>query len=102
MGPKKFPVSSEKLFRARLDGQLNMLHYLIRLTTLIKWRSIERQLQVHFTSERGSPALPARLDAGPLYLQHSNDASDEAVVATWLENPFWNYFFSASTTCKTR
>jgi IS5 family transposase len=32
------------------------------------------------------------LIAGLLYLQHANDASDEAVVATWLENPYWQYF----------
>ena len=30
--------------------------------------------------------------AGLLYLQHAHDASDEAVVATWLENPYWQYF----------
>jgi IS5 family transposase len=36
--------------------------------------------------------LPPRLVAGLLYLQHANDASDEAVVATWLENPYWQYF----------
>ena len=30
--------------------------------------------------------------AGLLYLQHANDTSDEAVVATWLENPYWQYF----------
>jgi len=34
--------------------------------------------------------LSPRLVAGLLYLQHANDASDEAVVATWLENPECN------------
>lgn len=27
-----------------------------------------------------------------LYLQHANDASDEIVVNTWLENPYWPFF----------
>lgn len=75
-------ATSEELFRARLDGQLNMCHQLIRLAGLINWASIERQFCVHFTSECGRPTLPTRLVAGLLYLQHANDASDEAVVAT--------------------
>jgi IS5 family transposase len=92
MGPKVVPVSSEDLFRARLDGQLNMSHALIRLAGLINWDGIDRQFRAHFTSERGRPALPSRLVAGLLYLQHANDASDEVVVSTWLENPYWQYF----------
>lgn len=31
--------------------------------------------------------------AGLLYLQHSFDASDEAVVNTWVENPYWQFFY---------
>lgn len=56
------------------------------------WEQIEQHLASHFTSGRGRPALPPRLVAGLLYLQHANDASDEAVVATWLENPYWQFF----------
>ena len=33
-----------------------------------------------------------RLVAGLLYLQHAFDASDEAVVGTWVENPYWQFF----------
>jgi IS5 family transposase len=69
-----------------------MRHPLIRLAGLINWDSIDAQFRVHFTSHRGRPALPSRLVAGLLYLQHANDASDESVVATWLENPYWQYF----------
>ena len=43
-------------------------------------------------TSRGRPALPPRLVAGLLYLQHAFNASDEAVVSTWLENPYWQYF----------
>jgi IS5 family transposase len=31
--------------------------------------------------------------AGLLYLQHTFDASDEAVVNTWVENPYWQFFY---------
>jgi IS5 family transposase len=47
---------------------------------------------VHFPSQRGRPALAPRLVAGLLYLQHTFDASDEAAVNTWVENPYWQHF----------
>ena len=36
--------------------------------------------------------MSPRLVAGLRCLQHGNDASDEAAVVTWLENPYWQYF----------
>jgi transposase, IS5 family len=53
--------------------------------------AIERTFALSFTSTRGRPALPARLIGGLLYLQHTFNASDEAVVNTWLENPYWQF-----------
>lgn len=92
MRPKSALPQSGELFRQRLDEQLNMRHPLIRLAGLIDWERIEQHFAAHFTSERGRPALPPRLVAGLLYLQHINKASDESVVNTWLENPYWQYF----------
>jgi IS5 family transposase len=92
MGPKPRIPEGQDLFRSRLDAQINMRHPLVRLAQLINWDEIERTFSVHFTSTRGRPALAPRLVAGLLYLQHANDASDEAVVATWLENLYWQFF----------
>ncbi|QPN33432.1 IS5 family transposase [Diaphorobacter sp. JS3051] len=92
MRPKPSLPQSGELFRPRLDEQLNMRHPLIRLAALMDWDQIEQHFASHFTSGRGRPALPPRLVAGLLYLQHANDASDEAVVNTWLENPYWQFF----------
>jgi IS5 family transposase len=75
-----------------LYEQINMGHPLVRLAGLMDWELIERHFSAHVTSGRGRPALPPRLVAGLLYLQHANDASDEAVVNTWLENPYWQFF----------
>ncbi len=69
-----------------------MKHPLVRLAALIDWSEIERTFAVSFTSGRGRPALPARLIGGLLYLQHTFDASDEAVVNTWVEKPYWQFF----------
>ncbi len=92
MSPKPLIPQTDELFRQRLDEQLKMTHPLIRLADLINWDVIERRFSNHFSSGRGRPALRPRLVAGLLYLQHANAASDEAVVATWLENPYWQYF----------
>ena len=69
-----------------------MKHPLVKLAALIDWAEIERTFAVSFISRRGRPALAARLVAGLLYLQHTFDASDEAVVNTWVENPYWQFF----------
>lgn len=92
MGPAAPTPQTAELFRPRLDEQLKMTHPLIRLSSLMDWQRIEADFSKHFLSNRGRPALSPRLVAGLLYLQHANDASDEAVVATWLENPYWQYF----------
>ena len=62
-----------------------MKHPLVRLAGLIDWDEIHRTFGGHFSSGRGRPALSPRLVAGLLYLQHAFDASDEAVVGTWVE-----------------
>jgi IS5 family transposase len=85
------PHTSE-LSRARLDEQIDLKHPLVRLGELIDWAEIERTFGACFSSARGRPALPPRLVAGLLYLQHAFHASDEAVVNTWVENPYWQYF----------
>jgi IS5 family transposase len=92
MKPHTRTAQTAEMFRPRLDEQLNMKHPLIRLAGLMDWELIEHHFAGHFTSGRGRPALPPRLVAGLLYLQHANDASDEMVVNTWLENPYWQFF----------
>lgn len=92
MGPAAQIPQTDELFRPRLDEQLKMSHALIRLSKLMDWTRIDGEFSKHFVSSRGRPALSPRLIAGLLYLQHANDASDEAVVATWLENPYWQFF----------
>jgi IS5 family transposase len=92
MGPKSSQPQSGELFRPRLDELLNLRHPLIVLTGLVDWAEIDRTFSVSSTSARGRLALPARLVAGLLYLQHTFDVSDGAVVNAWVENPYWQYF----------
>lgn len=92
MGPHSPQSPPPDLFRARLDAQINMKHPLVRLAGLIDWDEIHRTFAGHFSSGRGRPARSPRLVAGLLDLQHAFDASDEAVVGTWVENPYWQFF----------
>ena len=92
MGPKPKTASGIGPTRPRLDEQIDLAHPLVRLAALIDWDEIERSFGAHFASTRGRPALSPRLVAGLLYLQHTFAASDEAVVNTWVENPYWQHF----------
>lgn len=91
-GPEPSQPQTAELIRSCVDEQINMKYPLVRLAGLIDWSEIERTFAASFTSGRGRPALPPRLVAGLLYLQHAFDASDEAVVNAWVENPYWQFF----------
>jgi transposase, IS5 family len=93
MGPKDTTVRVPDMFRQPLIELLNTKHELVRLGDAMDWSLIEQSFSVHFEGSRtGRPALPTRLVAGLLYLQHAFDCSDEAAVNTWVENPYWQYF----------
>ncbi len=67
-------------------------HELVKLATLIDWEFFEREWAGFFPSTRGRPATSPRLVAGLMYLQHTFNLSDEAVVARWVENPYYQHF----------
>ena len=92
MGPLPSNPTSSELFRQPLTEMLKPTHPLVKLADVIDWSTIDQSFGAHFTSTRGRPALPPRLVAGLLYLQHAYDCSDEAVVNTWIENPYFQYF----------
>ena len=82
----------DDLFRARLVEIIDMRHELVKLAALIDWEFFDREWAGFFPSEAGRPATPSRLVAGLLYLQHACQLSDEAVVARWVENPYYQHF----------
>jgi IS5 family transposase len=92
MGPKQPVAQSHELFRQPLSEMLNPKHPLVKLANVIDWQKIERSFGAHFQTSTGRPALSPRLVAGLLYLQHAYDCSDEAIVNTWIENPYVQYF----------
>jgi len=75
-----------------LRDLLDKKHPLYQLAAAIDWQVFEDKLGTFYAEEIGRPALPIRLLVGLHYLKHLYNLSDEVVVASWLENPYWQYF----------
>ena len=74
---------------------LNPAHPLYRLAGVMNWRQFERQFGQFYAEGMGRPALATRLLVGLHYLKYLYNVSDEVVVASWVENPYWQYFCGA-------
>ncbi len=85
------PAEQDDLLRPRLGDMIDPRHELVKLAALIDWEVFEREWAGFFPSGKGRPATPPRLVAGLLYLQHAYRLSDEAVVARWVENPYYQH-----------
>jgi len=92
MKPHPRQDEQDDLLRPRLTDMIDMRHELAKLAALIDWDFFEREWAGFFPSHRGRPATSPRLVAGLLYLQHTYRLSDEAVVARWVENPYYQHF----------
>ena len=86
------PEEQDDLLRPRLIDLIDPRHELVKLAALIDWEVFEREWAGFFPSGKGRPATEPRLVAGLLYLQHAYRLSDEAVVARWVENPYYQHF----------
>lgn len=91
MKPRFREPQQDDLFRPRLTDMIDMRHELVELEALIDWEFFEREWAGFFPSHTGRPATSPRLVAGLLYLQHAYRLSDEAVVARWVENPYYQH-----------
>ena len=92
MKHRKRSPEQDDLLRPRLVDMIDPRHELTKFAALIDWEVFEREWVGFFPSTTGRPATPPRLVAGLLYLQHAYRLSDEAVVARWVENPYYQHF----------
>ncbi|MHB0722165.1 IS5 family transposase [Roseomonas mucosa] len=86
------PPEQPDLLRPRLVDMIDGRHELVRLAVLIDWSWFEREWAGFFPAVEGRPATHPRLVAGLMYLQHTYGLSDEAVLARWVENPYFQHF----------
>ncbi|TJZ90659.1 IS5 family transposase [Paracoccus gahaiensis] len=92
MKPRPRAEEQDDLLRPRLTDMIDLRHELAKLAALIDWEFFETEWAGFFPSPTGRPATSPRLVAGLLYLQHAYRLSDEAVVARWVENPYYQHF----------
>jgi len=92
MKAKPRDPEQDDLLRPRLTDMIDLRHELVKLAALIDWEFFEEEWAEFFPSHTGRPATSPRLVAGLLYLQHTYRLSDEAVVARWVENPYYQHF----------
>lgn len=92
MKPTKTNHSQGRLGQAWLSEQLKPNHELYVLAEKIDWDTLETEFSGVFSSSKGAPGKPVRLVVGLLMLEHMYGLSDEDVVYTWVENPYWQFF----------
>ena len=109
---------TDDFFRARLDQMIDLKHPLAVLAHRLPWAQIEAalapcvartdrhgkalagedlfgtalQIAGAGVSNAGRPRLSIRLMASLLYLKHSHNLSDEALVQRWSQDVVWQYF----------
>ncbi len=92
MKPHPRAEEQDDLLRPRLTDMIDLRHELAKLAALIDWEFFETEWAGFFPSPTGRPATSPRLVAGLLYLRHAFRLSGEAVVARWVENPYYQHF----------
>jgi len=67
-------------------------HELVLLAKKINWQQLENDLAIFYCTDNGRPCVPIRLISGIVMLRRIYNLSDEAILARWVENPYWQYF----------
>ena len=94
MKPKTIPQKDKQrdLFRAALPNIIDPGHGLVKLAKVVEWDQLDEVFGSTYCPDNGRPGVSTRLMAALHYLKYTHNLSDEDVVATWVENPYWQYF----------
>ena len=87
----KFPTNPQlNVFETPLSIFIDLDHELCQLARTVNWEHIEKEVVVLY-SDTGRPAHPIRRMVGLLILKHLKNLSDETLMKTWVENPYFQY-----------
>ena len=93
MKPKtKNRQNQMEMFKVELERLVDQEHALVKLGRQINWAAFEEQLGKTYHEKIGAPGVNTRLMVALHYLKYQHDLSDEAVVARWVENAYWQHF----------
>lgn len=76
----------------QLEHICNPQNELYILGNKIDWNIFEKNLGSLYCENNGRTAKPIRLMVGLHILKAMFNQSDEAVLYTWVQNPYWQYF----------
>ena len=77
-----------ELFKVELRRIVNTRHGMVKLADTIDWANFDRTFAPMW-QDKGRPAIDTRVMVSLHYLKYSYDLSDEQVVESWLQNPYW-------------
>src|SRR5215469_8135271 len=80
-----------QLFKGDLLEQINPKDPLMLLSQAIPWEFLEKEFAPLYP-DFGRPAKEIRLMCGLLILKQLNDLSDEALLRSWVMNPYFQAF----------
>jgi IS5 family transposase len=94
MKPKKTPQENRQrdLFRSALSNIIDPSHGLVKLAKVVEWDRLDEVFGSTYCPDNGRPGVSTRLMVALHYLKYTHNLSDEDVVATWIENPYWQHF----------
>lgn len=94
MKPKKSSQNDRQrdLFRSQLSSIINSNHGLVKLAKVVEWDRLDELFGSTYCPDNGRPGVSTRLMVALHYLKYTYNLSDEDVVTTWVENPYWQYF----------
>ena len=94
MKPKKTPQRNRQrdLFRSALSNIIDPSHGLVKLAKVVEWDRLDELFGSTYCQDNGRPGVSTRLMVALHYLKYTHNLSDEDVVASWIENPYWQYF----------
>lgn len=95
MKGKTLNNSQTSLFTT-LDEILNPQEPLYKLSHQFPWENLEKEFAPLYSQE-GRPSKPVRLMVSLLLLKQMYNLGDETVVASWVHNPYWQYFSGFNT-----
>ena len=71
---------------------INLRHPLVQWSQKIDWQSSESRFGGLYATGVGRPGHPIRMMVALQLLKHTCNVSDEEVIATWVENTYWQHF----------
>ena len=79
-----------ELFKVELWRIVDASHEMVKLADIIDWENFEGTF-VQMWQPQGRPSIDTRVMVSLHYLKYTYDLSDEEVVESWLQNPYWQY-----------